>query len=438
VSLHPTAAAPARTITPSCLPGSLPIILAVGLLARLSMLVWYLSEHNWAPETFEYEDIARGILENGEFTYYHLGTPYRSYVGPVFPVISALLHVIGGPSLVAYVLFHLTVALTTVWLTYRLGARWFSEDAGRLAALLTALEPGLLVYNSYKVDVITLSTCLLLCGLLLFDRLAATGRYRWSVLLGGLAGIAILTRLDLIALLAPFAWWLASGRTDRRTVLRSGLLASVVTVAVLTPWLARNYAVHGRVLLTTTSGEQLWIGNYEGSPGTPHPDVTAHYLRVAPPALREAMLRGTELEQLDAFRSEAIRAIWTDPAEFFQRSARKLFYFWWFTPTYGLTYPHIPQGLREGYKALYALLLALAVAGAWAALREGSPARTGAVWTLLAVMLTVALIHSVFFVELRHRVLVTPLILLLSAYGAGSLVASIPRKFRPTSSEAAT
>jgi len=405
--------------------GPLPALLGIGLLARLSMLVWYLSTHGWAPETWEYEKLALNLLNNGEFSYPYRGNTYRSYVGPVFPLICSLLHLVGGKSLLLYVVFHISVALTTIWLAYRLASKWFSRETGILAGLLIALEPGLIVYNSYKVDVITLASCLLLTGLAVFERIVTTRQYRWSAFLGGLVGIAMMTRLDLLAMLAPFVVWLAMRGTPRRTVLVHGLLAAGMTLLVLTPWLARNYAVHGRILLTTTSGEQLWIGNHEGSLGAPDPSGKS-YAHMST-ALREAIAHGTELEQNDAFSVEAVRNILKDPASFVDRFFHKFLYFWWFTPTYGMFYINIPAWMREGYKALYAILLILAILGVTAALKDTEVQRRLAIWSVLAVITYIVLIHSIYFLEGRHRVLIMPLFLMFSAYGVQTCAALAAR-----------
>lgn len=416
------AAAPGNAPTAWRRIGPLPALLGIGLLARLGMLFWYLSAHGWTLETWEYEVLALNLLNKGEFSYPYLGNDYRSYVGPVFPFIGYVLHLVGGKSLFLYAVFHLSVSLTTIWLTYRLASAWFSRETGTLAGLLAALEPGLIVYNSYKVDVITLATCLLLVGLAVFERIATTGRYRWSALLGSLVGIAMLTRLDLITILAPYGLWLALGGTSRRRILLHGLLAAGMTLLVLTPWLARNYALHGRVLLTTTAGEQLWIGNYPGSTGTPDPSARAAYLQIAPASLREAIAHGTELEQNDAFLADAVRTILADPIGFLRQTTRKFFYFWWFAPTYGLYYKDL-GGLRDAYKALYAVLLALAIVGSAAAWRNDDVRNRLPVWSAMATIMAIVLIHSVYFLEGRHRVLVMPLFLMFSAHGVVALAA---------------
>lgn len=405
---------------------ALLLLLGIGFAVRLGMLFWYLSQHGWAGETWEYEVIALNLLGKGEYSYPFHGTDYRSYVGPVFPILCYLLHLIGGKGLFLYHVFHLSIALTTIWLTYQLASKWFSPRTGLIAGLFVALEPGLIVYNSYKVDVLTLAMCLLLLGLALFDRMVSTGEYRWTALLGVLLGLSVMTRLDLIALLGPFLMWWAVAR-PWRVVVPHFLLVCAIALVVVSPWLARNYTVHGRVLFTTTAGEQLWVGNYEGTTGSSTPLTGESHLDHAPPAIKEALAHGTELQQYDAFRKEARRAIAADPAGFVQRAAGKFLAFWWFTPTYGLFYVDLPVLLRDGYKLLYLVLLLLAVAGAAMLWIEGPLSHRLPAWSALAAIFVVALIHSAYFVEGRHRILVMPLFLMFSAYGFQTLTAFAAR-----------
>ncbi len=400
-----------------------PALLATALLVRLGMLFWYLSTHGWQPETWEYEVIALNLLEKGEFVFPHHGVEYRSYVVPVFPLICYLLHLIGGQGLWLYVFFHISVSLATVWLTYWLSSRWFGPQAALWAALLVSLEPGLIIYQSYKVDVIAISMCWLLLGLALFDRVVSSGGIRWTILLGVLTGIAVLTRPDLIAILAPFiVWMMIRGQQDRK-VWGHLLIALAIATLLVTPWLIRNYTWHGRLVLTTIAAENLWIGNYErATPGTPEGGT---YLDFVPPSIRAALASGTELEQSDAFLNDVLRSISANPFGFLERAARKFAYFWWFTPTSGMLYRDISPVFREGYKALYGVLLILFLTGVWATIRESDSQRFLRAMAALAVVAVVVAIHTIYYVEGRHRVLVMPILLMFSGYGLQNLVDSL-------------
>jgi 4-amino-4-deoxy-L-arabinose transferase-like glycosyltransferase len=394
------------------------VLLGCGLLVRLAVLLWYLTTHGWTPETWEYEVIALNLLDRHEFSYPYYGTVYRSYIAPVFAFICYFLHVIGGRGFVLYFVFHLSVALLTIWLTYRLASRWLNERTGMLAGLLVSLEPGLIIYNSYKVDVVTLASCLLLIGLALFEQTAMRDGMRPAVLLGLLSGVSILTRMDLVAVLAPFLVWIALPPRPWRTIMpRLMVVVGLVAVTIL-PWLVRNYLVHGRaVFVTTTAWEHLWIGIYEATTGTPVPFNGGSRINFASPSLKATVATGTELEQYAAFRDEALRLITADPAGFVLRASKKFIYFWWFTPTYGMFYINIPAWMRQGYKALYALLLILALVGGTAAMARADGRLLFLMLSVLSVIFTVVLLHSIYYVEGRHRVLVMPLVLMFSAAG---------------------
>lgn len=404
----------------------LVILLGLGLTVRLAVLLWYLSTHGWVPETWEYEVIALNLLDRHEFTYSYYGTEYRSYIAPAFPILCYLLHVIGGRGFVLYFIFHLSVSLLTIWLTYTLASRWLNGRTGFVAALLVAVEPGIVVYNSYKVDVVTLASCLLLVGLLLFERMATEERIRYAILFGVLTGLAILTRMDLVAILAPFLVWMALPPRPLRVIIPRLVLVASLAVLMIAPWLIRNYLVHGRpIFITTTAWEQLWMGNYENTSGSPVPIGGGWRIDFASPFIKAKVVTGTELEQYDAFRDEALRLIAADPAAFMVRAAKKFFYFWWFTPIYGDFYTNIPIWMRESYKGLYAILFALALLGGAAVIRGGDKRQIFRMLSVLAVILTVVLIHSVYYVEGRHRVLVMPLVLMFSAFGLDRILSML-------------
>lgn len=416
-------------------PAPVVMLLGCGLLVRLAVLLWYLSTHDWTPETWEYEVIALNLLDRHEFSYPYYGTVYRSYIAPMFAFICYFLHLIGGRGFVLYLVFHLSIALLTIWLTYRLASRWLNERTGLLAGLLVCFEPSLIIYNSYKVDVVTLASCLLLIGLVFFERMATREAMRDAAFFGLVAGVATLTRMDLVAMLAPFLVWMVLPPRPWRTILPRFILVIGLVVVTTLPWLIRNYLVHGRpVFVTTTAWEQLWMGNYEGTTGTPVPLSGGSRIDFASPSLKATVATGTELEQYAAFRDEALRLIVADPAGFVLRATKKFVYFWWFTPTYGMFYTDIPSWMREGYKALYALLLILTLVGGTALMARADGRLLFLMLSVLSVIFTVVLIHSIYFVEGRHRVLVMPLVLMFSAAGLDRFLsmAAIKRQGSPT------
>jgi 4-amino-4-deoxy-L-arabinose transferase-like glycosyltransferase len=394
-------------------------ILALGLAARLAVLFLYLGMHDWQGETWEYEMIARNILEGRGFTLLHNNTIYSSFIVPVFPLICAFLHLIGGPGLGLYYVFHLSIAVGVIWLTYAVAHRWYSARTAVLAAMLVALEPGLLVYHSYKVDVIALSTFLLLLGIYWLLLLGRAQDRRLAVLVGAIAGIGVLTRPDLAGFLAAPIVWAVIQRRQYPGAGRTAVVVLLVAFAVMTPWIVRNSYIHGRlVTLVTISGESLWRGNNPNATGTTVTSDIRGQLEAAPEEFRRKVYSLGEVEQNAFFRQEALRYIAMDPLGFFVRAIQKLYYFWWFTPTsFRQYYEWIPSPFVAAYPVLYGTLLIFALLGGWYAMRGPVHDTRWVTLCLLTAPMAIAVIHSINYVEGRHRVLVMPVVLLLSAHG---------------------
>src|SRR5256885_11520944 len=98
---------------------------------------------------WEQESIATNLLERHEFVYVHHGVPYRAYAEPLYPFAAAAVYAVTGHSLTAMVLLQLLVAAITAWLTGRLAARATGDErAGVAAAMLFAVDPGLIRYSA--------------------------------------------------------------------------------------------------------------------------------------------------------------------------------------------------------------------------------------------------------------------------------------------------
>lgn len=400
----------------------LPLLLGIGFLVRLVALLVYLATHNWQGEQWEYEVIAQNLLNGRGFVIERYNTLYHALVPPVFPFICFFLHVIGGTGasyLALYYTYHIGVALGIIWLTYRLALAWFGRSVATLSALFVALEPGLVIYQSYKMDVITLATFLLLAAVALFQRLSETRELRAAAALGVIIGLGLLTRLDLLILVGLLGTWLISERREAAAILKPVAVTLVVAFLVVTPWIVRNYVVLDRLMfISSNSGEWLWLGNNANSIGTPAGLDGRSVLEVAPASLKQSLAAATSEFEVNAiFMKEAVLYITEDPWRYARLAAAKFWYFWWFTPTYGWQYPQIPGVWQLSYKVVHGAVLGFAILGIWRTLCIPRRESTHAVLSILTVCLLLAALHSLTYVEGRHRLLVEPLLLILAAAG---------------------
>ena len=169
---------------------------------------------------------------------------------PVFPFATRnFLHLLHGQD-VAVSFASAFFSTVAVWLTYVLGASYWSRPAGLLAALGLSLDYDVISRASLGWRDDAYMAMVTLCGYLLL-RWWRAGRTKDAVLFGVAGGFAILTRIMAVTFLAagvasvvmarPAAW---------RTHLRAAALALGVSVLVAAPYFVNCWRVYGDPLYT--------------------------------------------------------------------------------------------------------------------------------------------------------------------------------------------
>ncbi len=333
--------------------------------------------------------------------------------------------------------------LLTITLVALIGGRAF-PGAGAAPALLgaafTAFYPYLL-FQDLSTNDTALFLLLLAAGVWgayrALDDLAAPAsgsqrgawaRVRWPVFIGLCYGLAALTK-TLVVLMVPFLalWW--GRRAGWRRAALGGAAVTATMVAVVLPWVVRNTALHGElVLVSTNDGSNLHQGNNPCAA-----EYLAHGWDVqwiggdCYPPLPEGL---SETEQSRWHREQAIRWLLENPAQWPRHFGQKLLTLWnpQITPyevppqervseqafvddaVYLYETPGF-QAARVAHVLYFAPLLALGAVGWALAARRGEP-----VGPLLAVLATITLAYLIFHPSTRYRMPADPFLFLLSGY----------------------
>lgn len=256
-----------------------PRVIWLGLIGLAVLLRWGVMLR--APERLVedrdlYLGIAREMSAGHGFSTPGSDPPQATAFRP--PLYPILLLVTGGETCCIGVL-HLLLAVVMVVATGLAAKRFAEIDASNswaprlMAAGIVAIDPLLVLYSGQPMTE-TLCSCLSAVLLWVMSANAAesvrfTSGYGWisrSILIGALWGLCLLARPTYAA---AFALWLAGSvvipgaypRTwsDR---LRTGLLTGVTALAVLSPWMIRNWRVLEQPIATTThGGYTLWLAN---------------------------------------------------------------------------------------------------------------------------------------------------------------------------------
>ncbi|MCB2185649.1 MAG: hypothetical protein KQJ78_04485 [Deltaproteobacteria bacterium] len=238
-------------------------LLATGLFWGLRASYWAITTEVPFSDMSNYQTIATGILQHGDFSQSDF---WRSYRTPTTPLLRALQMALTGPSLTAWQWFLATLTfLSLAWLAWEVGALTRSRYLALALVLTVALAKGS-IFWSYKLSRESVAEPLVYLGLAAM--LAALRRPRpWLFLLAGAVNLAAaLNRPNAFVTVPLFAaglagaWlWARRGSAGpnpaRGKALAWGLAAFLLgVVLVWSPWLVRNWRIYHRVVPFSSQG----------------------------------------------------------------------------------------------------------------------------------------------------------------------------------------
>jgi 4-amino-4-deoxy-L-arabinose transferase-like glycosyltransferase len=247
------------------------LLLAFVLLLALVPRLWLWADQGSAGMVYpgdqdEYYRGAIHILLDG--SYYDEGQWLRPPLASIF--LAAVFALVGVDVPLALLVQCGLSVLTLLLLAEMARVLFDSRRAGVAAALLGAL---FLPYASYASQLLSETLFIFTTTAALLCLLAARRRdmpWPWLLAAGMLWGLATLTRpVGLYAVPLLLLWVVADGLRHPRSlfrppfaVLRPALALLVGFLAVVAPWTARNYAVHGHLIIVDTNGGiSFWLGN---------------------------------------------------------------------------------------------------------------------------------------------------------------------------------
>ncbi len=250
-----------------------PALIVFGLALLIRFLYNEIVTLGYYPlhDSLTYQTIALNLLHEHCYCLLpHLATVDRA---PLWPMVIAIIYGILGPHDHMVRLFLSVIGSGTCLLVYYFARDLFGPRIGLVAGLLAAIYPFLYIYDGWLYAE-SLYTFLLfaLCYSLL--RLQRTPRWYLMVLSGLLLGLVSLTRPNGPAILGLFVLWVGiMGLTKALSwpvALKSALIVSLVSLALVTPWLIRNYRVSHSLIGVATGDGKVLIGAYNNQIADPN------------------------------------------------------------------------------------------------------------------------------------------------------------------------
>ena len=378
------------------------------------------------PDPYWFSAMAESLLRGEGFTAYGSMLHRRM---PGYPFFIAGLYAIFGVHALAVQLAQCLLFAGTCWLVQDMGRSLYSERVGLFAGALCALHPSLLRYVG-DLHLETLFTFCITLSVWLSCRFYQKATFKRGVALGVAWGAACLIKAVVLLYPAVFAALFALHRwrnAERRPALGAALAqllpvgaACVAMALTISPWTARNYAVSGHFVPTTTGAGDAIMRSFVFSrtefitlQRPPYTDAEneSNALFQALCQAQGAVWEADDIQSERILMAEAKRRISADPGAFVKKTLIGVFTFW-----YQMT--SLPNSLAAGGMALLAWFFA--AFGLLRSRREGQPA-----WLVLAPVVYLNLLLAALLSLGRYSVPVLPCLLVLSAAGLDWLLARL-------------
>lgn len=398
-------------------------IVLLGLLLRL-YYAWRTNQHlpdgpaRLTGDEPGYDGLARDLVAGAGYT----------YVGrvPLYPLWLVLLKAATGGSYAAVPYIQSLLGIVPIWMTWVVARELGGARAGLLAALLVALDY-VLAQHAVRFLSEILYTPFVLAIVLSLTRSMDEPRPGRFARTGVWVGLSDLVRPTLLAFPA-FLVLLLPLRLGLRRGVRMGVVCGLAALAVVAPWIVRNYVRYNAVMPLAPSNAILW----QGSPEYYHlvRDSGYTYMRV----WREKIY-GPGWQAHDPMSPEgdawwtarALRSIRAEPGTYLRYAGEKALTYWIGDPEADWAGPPFSYRslIRAGWKPTQAIpamacraLIFLALAAALVLRR-----RWRELLPIYSVALYATLLHAATHAEARLSEPLQPLLIVLVATAAAELLA---------------
>ena len=397
-------------------------LFAVALALRLAFVLFYEQVPVWLGDDVIYDSIGQSLADGRGFVLQKVHSDGiidepQVRVGPAYPLFLASLYFPFGHSIPAVRVAQAILGAVTVVLTFRIAWLAFGAPKARLAGLITAVYPALILYTGMVLTEITFAFLLVLCVWLATEAFHRRSASLWTAT-GFLLGLAILLRTEALVIAPLLVGTLLRFGTNGARAKSILLLCLTMTLTVGT-WTLRNYYHYNELILVSThGGPTLWIST-----------VGWRDWNFDDPVYQSLISQGAnDREQARILQRQAIKNILDNPGGYLLLCFRRIFDLWLgshttylvgFTNSFKAYYDNGDVGRVAVKAVLFGIntaLVGLAILGIPRAFRIGSEKRAF-LWLCLHPIIAVTIVHFFLYSGARYHVPVLPFVLIFSAVG---------------------
>jgi len=380
------------------------------------------------PRIFEQEIIAQNLLNNKGFLYHYNGIEYFSFAAAPSVYLFYFVHKLFGASIVPIIFFQYTCSfLLGLILIFYIGK--YLTDSTFVAVIVgiaAVMNPVLVYYHSvniHSLPVLTVMAISFLC--FVYDLFKNYEDMSWKKisLFGFFMGFAALERPTLVLFFCMSAVCLLFvNRCRLKRVIQVVVIILTCAFLSVSIWFIRNHMVYeGKH--TFHSQSLSWFifyrGNNISSLGTEYHNLNREtYHDTLTEEEKKSIRSGDEFFANEQFKRLSLRDIKKDPFRILRLYFNKMFYFFWFSPTSGIEYP---AGFLKMAKIYYLIFYSLFIYGVYYYIKNKKDNLF--LFLSFGFIICLAMAQSFFYVQLRHRIPVEPVMYVFAFLPIGERLA---------------
>ncbi len=219
-------------------------------------------EHRGIPfgDALEYDILAINILQGKGFGHFLYGFKYQSFIEPFYPLFLTFFYSFFGHNYSIIKIVQALIGILNCLVVYKIGKRVFNQKIGFISGLIMAFYIPYMLLN-FQLMRETLFNFLFGISVLLLLETGEKPRFKKAVICGILIGLTGLTRPAGLILSIVSLLWLPFKIKERIfRAFKSGILVFSVSLLTISPWLIRNYFIHGAFIISSGGYRQFWTG----------------------------------------------------------------------------------------------------------------------------------------------------------------------------------
>ena len=377
----------------------------LALILRLGFISTLKPELFW-PDSKSYSKLAKKILNNeGYYLTYFGGFKLFSVYPPLIPCFMAANYYFFNDNIAITVMKIIQAILGsfTAIIIFKIGKIVFNDFTGKLAGLISALYPFFIFFGGYILSE-TIFIFLFCSGILFLIKGIKQNKIIYFIFCGLYFGFAQLTRAAMLLFLPLVIIFIIIFFWKEKKIFIKLISIIVFFIIAVSPWIVRNYNVHGVFLIATSvGGKNLYDGNNPWATGELN-SLPEFYKNLE----KEYQAGGSEIEIDKRLKQKAKNFIIQNPKRFLKLTFKKFCRFWNLVPNFKKyrTFKYILVSLLS-----YGLVLICGIIGFIISLNI----RLNYTILLFLPVFYFCSIHSIIIGSVRYRLPVMPFIIIFAA-----------------------